>query len=205
MSPPSLSSETLHVSAVAIDGRAVLIGGRSGTGKSDLALRLIDRGAVLISDDYTFVHRVQGQALASAPATIAGKIEVRGVGIVERRVGRRRAGRLVRRPRRAARAPARRRGRGSPSPASRSRPSRSTATMPRRRSRSRRPCGCSDCRPDERDARHHVLRFLARRAAQRESGARHALPEEPALAGGSAAPDRPGRARRRLYRRRRRL
>lgn len=84
MSSPSLSSETLHASAVAIEGRAVLIGGRSGTGKSDLALRLIDRGAILISDDYTYVHRVKGQALASAPANIAGKIEVRGVGIVER-------------------------------------------------------------------------------------------------------------------------
>lgn len=83
MSSPSLSSETLHVSAVAIDGRAVLIGGRSGTGKSDLALRLIDRGATLVSDDYTYVHRVQSQALACAPATIVGKIEVRGVGIVE--------------------------------------------------------------------------------------------------------------------------
>lgn len=84
MNSPSLSSETLHVSAVAIGGRAVLIGGRSGTGKSDLALRLIDRGASLVSDDYTYVHRVKGQALASAPANIAGKIEVRGVGIVER-------------------------------------------------------------------------------------------------------------------------
>jgi len=84
MSSPSLSSETLHVSAVAISGRAVLIGGRSGTGKSDLALRLIDRGATLVSDDYTYVHRVKGQALACAPANISGKIEVRGVGIVER-------------------------------------------------------------------------------------------------------------------------
>ena len=83
MSPPRLSSETVHVSAVAIDGRAVLIGGRSGTGKSDLALRLIDRGAALISDDYTHVRRVNDKALASAPARIAGKIEVRGVGIVE--------------------------------------------------------------------------------------------------------------------------
>ena len=61
----------------------MLIGGRSGSGKSDLALRLIDRGASLISDDYTFVRRVAGQALASAPERIAGKIEVRGVGIVE--------------------------------------------------------------------------------------------------------------------------
>lgn len=83
MSAPSLSSETIHVSSVAIDGRAVLIGGRSGAGKSDLALRLIDRGATLISDDYTFVRRVGTRASASAPERIAGRIEVRGVGIVE--------------------------------------------------------------------------------------------------------------------------
>jgi len=83
MSAPSLSSETIHVSSVAIDGRAVLIGGRSGAGKSDLALRLIDRGATLISDDYTFVRRLGGKALASAPERIAGKIEIRGVGIAE--------------------------------------------------------------------------------------------------------------------------
>lgn len=83
MSAPSLSSETLHVSSVAIQGRAVLIGGRSGAGKSDLALRLIDRGAVLVSDDYTFVRRWNGQAIASAPDRILGKIELRGVGIIE--------------------------------------------------------------------------------------------------------------------------
>ena len=83
MSTPSLSSETIHVSSVAIAGRAVLIAGRSGAGKSDLALRLIDRGAVLVSDDYTLVRRVKGRLFASAPETIAGKIEVRGVGILE--------------------------------------------------------------------------------------------------------------------------
>jgi len=83
MSAPRLSSETVHASAVAIEGRAVLIGGRSGTGKSDLALRLIDRGAALISDDYTHIRRVRDQAIAGAPATILGKIELRGVGIVE--------------------------------------------------------------------------------------------------------------------------
>ena len=66
MSAPSLSSETIHVSSVAIDGRAVLIGGRSGAGKSDLALRLIDRGATLVSDDYTFVRRLKDRAFASA-------------------------------------------------------------------------------------------------------------------------------------------
>jgi serine kinase of HPr protein (carbohydrate metabolism regulator) len=82
MSRPTPSSERVHASAVAIGGRAVLIGGRSGTGKSDLALRLIDRGAALISDDYCDVRRVEGHARASAPATILGRIEIRGVGIV---------------------------------------------------------------------------------------------------------------------------
>ncbi|WP_129792880.1 HPr kinase/phosphorylase [Sphingosinicella sp. CPCC 101087] len=83
MNTPSLSSENVHASCVAIDGRAVLIGGRSGRGKSDLALRLIDRGAALVSDDYTLVRRQNGRLLAAAPATIAGKIELRGVGILE--------------------------------------------------------------------------------------------------------------------------
>lgn len=83
MRNPSLSSETVHASAVAIGGRAVLIAGRSGGGKSDLALRLVDRGAVLVSDDYTVVRRVEGRLVATAPANIAGKIEVRGVGLVD--------------------------------------------------------------------------------------------------------------------------
>jgi serine kinase of HPr protein (carbohydrate metabolism regulator) len=79
--PPELSSETLHASCVAIKGRAVLIEGRSGEGKSDLALRLIDRGAVLVSDDQTICQRRDGVLHATPPATIAGKIEVRSVGI----------------------------------------------------------------------------------------------------------------------------
>lgn len=76
------SSETLHATTVAIGGRAVLITGRSGSGKSDLALRLIDRGARLVSDDYTIVKRIGGGLSATAPSPISGKIEVRGVGIV---------------------------------------------------------------------------------------------------------------------------
>lgn len=83
MKTPSLSSETVHASCVAIDGRAVLIGGRSGRGKSDLAVRLIDRGAALVSDDYTLVRRQDGRLIATAPENIAGKIELRGVGILE--------------------------------------------------------------------------------------------------------------------------
>lgn len=78
-----LSSETMHASCVAIDGRAVLIAGPSGSGKSDLALRLIDRGFVLVSDDQTIVRKENGRLVASAPATIAGKLEIRGIGIVD--------------------------------------------------------------------------------------------------------------------------
>lgn len=77
-----ISSETLHASCVAIGGRGVLIEGPSGSGKSDLTLRLIDRGAVLISDDYTHLRRDGDRLIASPPANIAGRIEVRGIGIV---------------------------------------------------------------------------------------------------------------------------
>ena len=78
-----LSSETLHASTVAIDGKAVLITGPSGSGKSDLALRMLDRGFTLVSDDQTIVRRDGERLVASAPATIAGKLEIRGVGIVD--------------------------------------------------------------------------------------------------------------------------
>ena len=75
--------ETIHASCVAIGGRGVLLRGRSGSGKSDLALRLIDRGATLVSDDYTRLRVDGGRLLASAADTISGKIEVRGLGILE--------------------------------------------------------------------------------------------------------------------------
>ena len=76
-------TETVHASTVATGGRAVLLGGPSGSGKSDLALRLIDRGFTLVSDDQTVVMREGDRLIASAPPTIAGKLEVRGLGIVE--------------------------------------------------------------------------------------------------------------------------
>ena len=83
MTPAPLSSETLHATSVALDGRAVLISGPSGSGKSDLALRLLDRGFQLVSDDRTMVRRDGERLIASAPPNIAGKLEVRGIGIVE--------------------------------------------------------------------------------------------------------------------------
>lgn len=81
--PRSLSAETVHASSVASDGRAVLISGPSGSGKSDLALRLIDRGFTLISDDQTIVRREGKRLIASAPPQIAGKLEIRGIGIMD--------------------------------------------------------------------------------------------------------------------------
>ena len=82
-SGPRLSAETLHASTVASDGRAVLIAGPSGSGKSDLALRLVDRGFTLVSDDQTIVKRDGDRLLATAPPNIAGKLEIRGIGIVD--------------------------------------------------------------------------------------------------------------------------
>ena len=83
MSRPRLSSESIHASTVAKDGRAVLITGPSGSGKSDLALRLLDRGFTLVSDDQTLVRREDDRLIASAPPSIAGMLEVRGLGIIE--------------------------------------------------------------------------------------------------------------------------
>ena len=83
MSGSRLSSENLHASTVALDGRAVVIVGPSGSGKSDLALRLLDRGFVLVSDDRTIVRNADGRVIAAAPDTIRGKLEIRGVGIVD--------------------------------------------------------------------------------------------------------------------------
>ncbi len=78
-----LSSETRHATSVAIGGIAVLIAGPSGSGKSDLALRLLDRGAQLVSDDYTVITRAEGALIATAPSTIKDKIEVRGLGLID--------------------------------------------------------------------------------------------------------------------------
>ncbi len=76
-----MAEELIHATAVARDGQAVLLFGPSGAGKSDLALRLMDRGWRLVSDDQTLLRRVGGRLVASAPDTLAGLIELRGVGI----------------------------------------------------------------------------------------------------------------------------
>lgn len=73
---------TVHATTIAIDGRGVLLRGRPGSGKSDLALRLIEDGAELVADDQTALSAEGGQVIASAPAALSGLLEVRGVGIV---------------------------------------------------------------------------------------------------------------------------
>lgn len=77
-------SSLLHqATGVAIDGRAVLIEGVPGCGKSSLALALIDRGAVLVGDDGVALERAGGRLLVSPPPAIAGLIEVRNLGLIE--------------------------------------------------------------------------------------------------------------------------
>ena len=83
MSSRILSSETIHASTVAKEGRAVLISGPSGSGKSDLTLRLLDRGFTLVSDDQTIIRREGDRLISSAPPTIKGKLEIRGIGIID--------------------------------------------------------------------------------------------------------------------------
>ena len=72
-----------NVTCVAIDGRGILIEGAPGSGKSTLALALIDRGAILVGDDGIVLEQRGPRAWALPPPNIAGRIEVRGVGIVD--------------------------------------------------------------------------------------------------------------------------
>ncbi|HEY7607812.1 MAG TPA: RNase adapter RapZ [Alphaproteobacteria bacterium] len=77
-----MSDLCLHATCVAIGGAGVLLRGPSGAGKSDLALRLIEAGAKLVADDQVLLAVENGRLVARAPASIAGQLEVRGVGIV---------------------------------------------------------------------------------------------------------------------------
>jgi serine kinase of HPr protein (carbohydrate metabolism regulator) len=82
--------ELVHATAIAVAGRAVLIRGPSGSGKSDLALRclafvpspVLPLPVGLVSDDQVRIERLGNRLEASAPAAICGKLEVRGLGIV---------------------------------------------------------------------------------------------------------------------------
>lgn len=86
------AAQLVYGTCVALGPRAALLRGPSGSGKSDLALRFVletpasqtpaSLCAALVADDQVLIERREGRLLASPPATIAGKIEVRGIGIV---------------------------------------------------------------------------------------------------------------------------
>ena len=78
-----MTGQPIHASCIAVEGRAILLRGPSGSGKSDLALRLIDAGATLVADDQVVLETIGSELFASPPVPLAGKIEVRGIGIVE--------------------------------------------------------------------------------------------------------------------------
>ncbi|MEC8201670.1 MAG: HPr kinase/phosphatase C-terminal domain-containing protein [Pseudomonadota bacterium] len=75
--------EIVHATAIAIDGKGVLLRGPSGSGKSDLALRLLEAGGVLVGDDRVALSVRDDFVVARVPETIAGKLEIRGLGIVQ--------------------------------------------------------------------------------------------------------------------------
>ncbi len=72
-----------HATCILIKGKGVLLEGPSGAGKSDLALRLMSLGAQLVSDDYITLSKKAGALVATAPEKIAGKMEVRGLGLID--------------------------------------------------------------------------------------------------------------------------
>ena len=84
------AAELVNATAIALAGRAALIRGPSGSGKSDLALRCLAQGASpllpgaarLVADDWVRVVRAVDTLRAEAPEAILGKLEVRGMGIV---------------------------------------------------------------------------------------------------------------------------
>ena len=78
-------TNNIHGTCVAFRGMGILIRGPSGSGKSDLALRLIDNNAKLVSDDQVLAMVKNGEVVLSSPRSIAGKIEVRGVGVINMR------------------------------------------------------------------------------------------------------------------------
>jgi len=76
----------VHATSVALrisgQWRAALLRGPPGSGKSDLALRLLQTGGRLVSDDQTHLERRRRSLIATAPPSLAGMIEARGLGIV---------------------------------------------------------------------------------------------------------------------------
>jgi HPr kinase/phosphorylase len=76
------TTQTLHANCISIDGQGVLILGASGSGKSSLTWQMLGLGASLVSDDRTTLIVDGNSLIAKAPASIAGLIEARGLGVL---------------------------------------------------------------------------------------------------------------------------
>lgn len=72
----------VHATCIAIDGHGILLRGPSGCGKSDLAIRAIGQGARLVADDQVVLTKRGHSVIASAPSSLHGLIEIRGLGIM---------------------------------------------------------------------------------------------------------------------------
>jgi HPr kinase/phosphorylase len=78
----AMKTVNIHANCLMVEKKGVLILGGSGAGKSDLALRLIDEGARLVADDRVELYLARGRLKARAPKSIAGLMEVRGLGVI---------------------------------------------------------------------------------------------------------------------------
>lgn len=78
-----MCAHSLHATCVSIAEHGVLFLGDSGAGKSDLALRLIDRGAKLVADDKVELSRRGSKIIASAPPSGKGLLEISKLGILK--------------------------------------------------------------------------------------------------------------------------
>jgi HPr kinase/phosphorylase len=75
-------SETVHATVVLVGASGVLIRGPSGAGKSSLAWLLIDQGAILVADDRVHLSACHGRLVGTVPGRLAGRLELRGRGIL---------------------------------------------------------------------------------------------------------------------------
>lgn len=82
MSGPDANSTQIHGTCVAVDGRAAVFIGASGTGKSATALRMVASGARLVADDQVILTRKGDDIVATCPKGFAGLIEARGIGLL---------------------------------------------------------------------------------------------------------------------------
>lgn len=74
--------ESVHGVLMNVYGKGVLITGESGMGKSEIALELVKKGHILVSDDRVDIKRVHGTLMGQPPAITAGMLEIRGIGII---------------------------------------------------------------------------------------------------------------------------